>query len=183
MSREDLIAWLTMARKLFAEPFGDPDCALRIIVANAQDANQAVEFRIPETDPQARTVSIVEPIPERARQTSPVLLRLPAQLEIQRRRAEPDGLPLLTPAALDECQAEIVRAVLNERLPGREIARRLNGQNPGQLRQVLADLKRRQVLDHTAQGYQATRLGRLSLLSRSRTPRPRLLPDPGEDVK
>lgn len=159
MTPEDIATMLAIARRLFGEVFalnsGDP---LQVIVANARNPRQAIEYRIPEPDCGARTISVTEGVEVRFYPTTQPNEPLPRVGIVH-----PEGLPVLTVVPLSDRERAAVRACLTERLTGKVLCRQLHWPYNGTSRTVFARCIEKGCLDRTSEGYRATETGRLSV--------------------
>ncbi len=158
MNPEELAAWLITARRLFGEAFAlSARVPLRVIVANARNPRQAVEYRIPEPDPAARVVTVTEGVEVHFH---PQAGAPPVETGPR------EGLPVLAPLTLTDRERQVLRVVRARRLPAKEICAELgwpiNGTSKGLLSRM-THVEGRQLLEHDPRGYTASLVGRLSL--------------------
>lgn len=155
MTPDELSAWLETARRIFSEVFRADNVCLRIIVANARNPRQAVEYRTPAPDVASRVYGLANERVEVHFHEQPNVPQLEDQTT--------GGLPTLNVLDLSDDERPVVRACLSERKTGKELCRALGWPYNGSSRGVFSRLCRLRMISREHGGYLATELGRISL--------------------
>lgn len=146
MSDDDLGEATWHAAALFLQRF-PRSRRLRIIVADADRPNRAIEVVVP--------ARVSDRIVTLGPEAEPVK---PRQVEDQ-----PGTLPVATPIPLDDSEQRILKALGNSTLPAKRLASRLGLKATSRLRASLSRLVRLGALSRTTCGYQVTEAGKFSL--------------------
>lgn len=151
MTPDELTDWLLTAQRIFSEAFGAGDISLRIIVANARNPRQAVEYRVPSAS-KATVFKVNETVEVHIKPDE-----TPAQV----------GNPIIydpapQPVELSQDERDVLRVIRHRRLQGKDICRELKRKYNGTSKNLfsrMANVEARKLLTHNSNGYTASALG------------------------